>query len=154
MSRFDRTPQKTARAKRLRTDATPAERILWSKLRSAQVAGESFRRQHPIGPYVLDFYCPAVRLGIELDGEQHGLPDRIRGDGRRDQWLREQGIVVLRFWNTDIRGHLQDVMDQIANVVFERRRLLTPSRSASRSDLPLSGGGNAPFLDGEGDLDA
>jgi very-short-patch-repair endonuclease len=69
-SRFNRTTFKTARARRLRRDGTDVERRLWYRLRNAQIDGASFRRQHPAGNYILDFYCPALRLAIELDGGQ------------------------------------------------------------------------------------
>ena len=69
--RFNRTAIKTARARRLRRDWTDVERRLWQKLRNAQIDGASFRRQHPAGRYILDFYCSALQLAIELDGGQH-----------------------------------------------------------------------------------
>jgi very-short-patch-repair endonuclease len=154
MFRFDRTPQKTAQARRLRVSATPVERILWSRLKSAEIEGQSFRRQHPLGPCILDFYCAAARLCIELECEQHGRARVAARDQRRDRWLQEKGILVLRFSNTDVRGNLSGVLDAIAHHVLERRPQQTPSRRASRSDLPLSGGGKAPFPDQAGDPDA
>ncbi len=68
-SHFNRTAIKTARARTLRRDGTDVERRLWQKLRNAQIDGASFRRQHPAGRYILDFYCPALQLAIELDGD-------------------------------------------------------------------------------------
>jgi very-short-patch-repair endonuclease len=70
MTRFDRTPEKTHRARSLRANATKAERKLWRRLKSKQIEGLKFRKQHPIGPYILDFYCPEVKLCIEVDGGQ------------------------------------------------------------------------------------
>ena len=65
-------------------------------LRHRQLGGFRFRRQHPIGPYILDFYCAEARLAVEIDGQAHGHPDQIRHDARRDQWLGEKGIRTLR----------------------------------------------------------
>ena len=120
--RFDRTKQKTFRARRLRRDATPPERRLWGCLASAQVGGVSFRRQHPVGPYVLDFYAPSVFLAIEVDGGQHGRDAGSRVDRRRDAWLRIRGITVLDFWNSDIAENIADVVEAIRLEVFERRK--------------------------------
>ena len=133
-SRFDRTKLKTARARRLRRDATRPEQKLWFKLRGGQLGGTSFRRQHPVGPYVLDFYCPSVRLAIELDGDQHGTKQGLAHDATRTRFLQNKGIRVLRFWNNEIKENLEGVCDAID-------RALTPTRNAARSDLPLSGGG-------------
>src|SRR5438105_11706639 len=91
-SRFDRTKIKTERARRLRRDATDVERRLWQKLRGAQIDDASFRRQHPAGNYVLDFYCPALQLAIELDGGQHA--QNSNRDGARDEWLAQRGVTV------------------------------------------------------------
>jgi len=86
------------RARALRKAPTPAERVLWRMLARDQL-GVRFRRQHPIGPYIADFYCPAHRLVIELDGGQHnGSPH----DERRDAWFAKAGYRVLRFWNRDV----------------------------------------------------
>jgi very-short-patch-repair endonuclease len=71
MSRFNRAPEKTAFARRLRRDGTDVERPLWQRLRNGQLGDAQFRRQHPAGRYVLDFYCPTLALAVELDGGQH-----------------------------------------------------------------------------------
>jgi very-short-patch-repair endonuclease len=116
-SRFNRTKLKTARARRLRIDATDVERRLWQKLRSAQIDGASFRRQHPAGNYVSDFYCPALQLAIELDGGQHAQAvqqDRVRGE-----WLAQRGVTILRFWNSDVTENLNGVLEVIALKVAE-----------------------------------
>jgi very-short-patch-repair endonuclease len=139
-SRFDRTAIKTARARRLRRDATDVERRLWRKLRNAQIDGASFRRQHPAGRYVLDFYCPALQLAIELDGGQHAQVT-ANHDRQRDQWLAQRGVIILRFWNSDITENLSGVLEVIAAKVSElKSKELTPTRRW-RADLPLSGGG-------------
>ncbi|HEY7245855.1 MAG TPA: DUF559 domain-containing protein [Xanthobacteraceae bacterium] len=117
MSRFNRTRVKTERARRLRRDGTDVERKLWYRLRNGQLCGAQFRRQHPAGTYVLDFYCPALCLAVELDGGQHaqeGKRDRVR-----DEWLRQQGVEVLRFWNSDVIDNINGVLEVIAARVGE-----------------------------------
>jgi very-short-patch-repair endonuclease len=89
------------RAKRLRRDMTLPEVLLWRELRRRQW-GMHFRKQHPIGPYVLDFYCSEHRLAVEVDGAVHDLPEQARHDERRDAWLRQQGIRLLRFRAADV----------------------------------------------------
>ena len=86
------------RARALRKAPTPAERAMWRILRNDQF-GVRFRRQHRIGPYIVDFLCPAHRLIVEVDGGQHN--GAVYDDGR-DAWLARQGYRVLRFWNTDV----------------------------------------------------
>jgi very-short-patch-repair endonuclease len=124
----------TERARRLRKEPTDAERKIWRALRRNQIDGLSFRRQHPIGPYTLDFYCPEVRLGIEIDGGQHALPDEAQKDLRRSQWLSSKKISILRFWNNDALRNTEGVLAEIARVANQ----LTPSPT-----LPLSGGGRS-----------
>jgi very-short-patch-repair endonuclease len=83
-------------ARRLRAQMSLPEVLLWNAIRGRRLGGLLFRRQHPIGDYVLDFYCPAVRLAVEVDGRVHELPDRMRRDAVRDAFLAERGIRVLR----------------------------------------------------------
>lgn len=89
------------RAKALRRDLTLPEVILWECLRGRRL-GLRFRRQHPAGPYVLDFYCAEARLAVEVDGAHHDLPEQMSDDQRRDRWLGAQGIRVIRIAATDI----------------------------------------------------
>jgi len=116
-SRFNSSTVKTARARRLRRDATEVERRLWQKLRGAQIGGASFRRQHPAGRYILDFYCPALQLAIELDGGQHGGMESR--DRERDEWLAQQGVTVLRFWNSDVVENMPGVLEARAAKLTE-----------------------------------
>jgi very-short-patch-repair endonuclease len=109
--------------------------------------GISFRRQHPVGPYILDFYCSAAKLAIELDGDQHAVQREY--DDARTQFLNRKGIQVVRFWNVDLKEKLEGCLDTISRRVLElggpprpARAAPPPTRSASRSDLPLSGGGD------------
>ena len=93
-----RAPILTAkRAKTSRRSMTLPEVILWGDLRAGRLKGLRFRRQHPIGPYILDLYLPSHRLAVEVDGAGHDHPDQMRHDERRDAWLTDRGIRVLRF---------------------------------------------------------
>src|ERR1700693_3984865 len=113
---------------------TRAERKLWNVLRRDQLETLHFRRQHPIGPYVLDFYCPELRMAVELDGGQHGFGAARARDRRRTKWLGSKGITVLRFWNNDVIENLEGVWSEIEQIVESLRG--TPSLP-----LPLLGGG-------------
>ncbi|MGZ5854101.1 MAG: endonuclease domain-containing protein, partial [Xanthobacteraceae bacterium] len=95
-SHFNRTLLKTFYARRLRRDSTDVEVKLWNRLRSAQIGGVSFRHQHPAGAYILDFYCPTLRLAIKLDSGQHCDIPQERRDQVRDQWLEKRGVAVMR----------------------------------------------------------
>jgi very-short-patch-repair endonuclease len=139
VSHFDRTKPKTALARRLRSDSTDVELKLWHRLRAGQIEGARFRRQHPAGPYVLDFYCPALGLAIELDGGQHA--SMIQRDQKRDLWLKERDVTVLRVWNIDVVTNLGGVLEMIRAKIAELRSAgATPTRRW-RADLPLSGRG-------------
>jgi very-short-patch-repair endonuclease len=102
------------RSRQLRQEMTIPERLLWGKLRSHRLAGLQFRRQHPIGPYVVDFYCPTAKLVIEIDGRSHcgqEIPDR-----QRQEFLEQHGLRVIRFSNDRVINHLTDVVRAIAEV--------------------------------------
>ena len=101
---------KTGLARRLRKNATIAETKLWWRLRSRGLNGFKFVRQEPIGPYVADFVCREHRLIIEVDGGQHAESKR---DAVRDKWLREHRYRILRFWNNDVTGNLEGVLETI-----------------------------------------
>ena len=93
----------------LRRHATPAERRLWSVLRSRRLDGLKFRRQHSLGPYVLDFYCHEARLAVELDGSIHSEPSRAAYDADRTRWLERQGVRVVRFSNSQVADQIDVV---------------------------------------------
>ena len=95
----------------LRRNQTPAERALWQHLRRKQLGGLRFRRQHPIGRFVVDFYCPARRLVIEVDGESHAY--QAEYDVSRTAWLEMQGYHILRFTNADVRENINAVLAAI-----------------------------------------
>jgi very-short-patch-repair endonuclease len=109
-------------AREMRGRLTDAEALLWMLLRNRRMAGAKFRRQHPVGRYILDFYCDEKKLGIELDGGQHG--DAIGYDQQRDGWLQSQGIRILRFWNNQMLAETEAVMEAIyeAEVVTRTNR--------------------------------
>ena len=109
------------RARELRRQLTPAEAQLWTYLARSQRDGWKFRRQFPFGPYILDFYCPAARLAVELDGETHQAPATREKDDRRDAYLREHHIRVLRFENHLVFESLHWVLEQIQNGLEESK---------------------------------
>jgi very-short-patch-repair endonuclease len=119
-------------AQTLRVHATPSERLLWFSLRLLKKHGYHFRRQAPMRRYVLDFVCHRAKLVIELDGSQHGDPDRLRHDARRTAFLNAQGYRVLRFRNDDVQQNC-GVVDAILC------ELEAPTRNAAHSDLPTRG---------------
>lgn len=99
------------RARALRRRMTDAEQVLWRRLRDRRLRGHKFRRQHPLGPYVLDFFCEAVKLAIEIDGGQHAT--RVEADEVRTRWLNQHGCRVLRFWNDEVLGNVDGVLTAI-----------------------------------------
>ncbi|MBB4155041.1 very-short-patch-repair endonuclease [Sphingomonas jinjuensis] len=106
-------------AKRLRREMTPPEVALWLALRR-HGGGLRFRRQYAAGDYILDFYCAPTRLAIEVDGEAHSRGDRPTQDAIRDTWLRDRGILVLRYPAVDVLNNLDGVIAQIMAIVIER----------------------------------
>jgi very-short-patch-repair endonuclease len=105
-------------ARLLRQTATDAESLLWSCVRERRICGCKFRRQHPIKPYILDFYCAELLLNIELDGGQHHSPEGRQRDAARSAFLKQQGIETLRFTN---EAMLRDT-DSVLGVIWDRVR--------------------------------
>ncbi len=99
----------------LRVEMTEYERLLWSRLRRKQLNGVQFYRQKPIGSYIVDFYAPAVRLVVEVDGTQHQGQIHAQNDAHRDESLKSKGLRVLRFTNQQVRQEL----DSVVGVVVE-----------------------------------
>lgn len=116
------------RARQLRKNPTDVERFLWLRLQKRQIAGCKFRRQQPLGPYIVDFVCFETRVIIEVDGGQHS--ERRKYDSARGHWLESQGFRVLRFWNNQVLGEIEAVLEVIAKACS------TPAPS-----LPGKGGG-------------
>jgi len=104
----------TDRARTLRRRSTDAERVLWHRLRNRQLAGLKFRRQRPLGSFVVDFVCLERRLVIELDGGQHTTQQQE--DARREAFLMQRGYRVLRFWNHEVLGNTDGVLQSIVEI--------------------------------------
>jgi len=104
----------------MRRKPTWAERLLWSWVRNRRFNGYKFHRQQPVGPYFLDFFCAEAKLGLELDGAQHGFPGQRQKDVDRDTFLAGCGIKTLRFWNGQLRRERQYVRDVILSELQAR----------------------------------
>jgi len=148
-------------ARRLRRKMTDDERILWSELRGRRLSGLRFRRQVPLGRYVVDFACFEHRLIVEVDGLQHGEPDQKARDDTRTAWLESRGLKVFRTWDGEIRDNLDGVLESmlgemgllgapklpLPQVVAEPMRQVIsatacgPPPSAPAGHLPHKGGG-------------
>jgi very-short-patch-repair endonuclease len=107
-------------ARQLRPNQTDDEKELWRALRGHRFAGFKFRRQHPEGIYILDFYCADARLDVELDGFQHGLPEQMQHDEKRSAFLKEQDIEELRFWNHQWRNNREGCLFAIWDALQRR----------------------------------
>ena len=110
-----------ARARRLRREQTDAERTLWRMLRGRRLGGLKFRRQHVVGPWILDFYCPECRLAVELDGGQHNEAENRRRDEARTAFLEDRGVAVLRYSNLEALRETEAVLEDIARHAAGRR---------------------------------
>ncbi len=134
-----RAPVTTSkRARTLRREMTLPEVVLWQALRGRRLKGLRFRRQHPVGQYILDFYCPSARLAVEVDGMAHDFVEQAVHDARRDAWLSERGVRVLRFQARDVLGEdgLEGVLMAIAGAAS------APSTAFGGPPPPQSGGGS------------
>jgi very-short-patch-repair endonuclease len=122
----------TRKARKLRRTMTLPEVLLWQQLR-LRPDGLKFRRQHPVGPYVLDFYCEAAMLAIEVDGEAHNRGIQPARDETKDLWLREKGVEVLRIAAADVLGD----MDSVLRLILDRCK---PLHRPAAGPPPLQGG--------------
>lgn len=122
------------KAKALRKNLTEAEKKLWDTLRSKQMEQFKFRRQQPIGNYIVDFFCSELRLVVELDGGQHA--EQMGYDEKRTQFLQSQGYHVLRFWNNEVMGNIEGVYGVIVDTIKGSIAGVAPHLT-----LPLKGGG-------------
>lgn len=118
-------------AKILRRNLTDVEQRLWYHLRAHRFMGRKFKRQKPIGHYVVDFVCLEKKLIIELDGGQHA--ENVEYDRERDSWLRNEGYTVLRFWNNELMNGMEGVLERI--------RLALIHETLSPSPSPVNGRG-------------
>jgi len=113
-------------ARQLRENMTDAERRLWTKIRMKQVKGCQFYRQKPIGDYIVDFFCPRVKLVIEVDGSQHFSDEMTEYDRIRNEYLSSLGLRVLRFTNADVLAHIERVVKSIEGEIPPREIPLNP----------------------------
>ena len=113
---FNKTTMKERR-RELRSNMTDAESILWARIRRKQVSGFRFRRQYSIGHFVVDFYCPEIKLVIEVDGPSHDGRDMREYDSDREEQIRSLGITVIRFKNELVYDHLDEVIEKIREAV-------------------------------------
>ena len=113
---FNSSSQKQKR-QYLRNHATDAERILWSRLKGRQLLGYKFRRQHGIGVFIVDFYCPESKLAIEIDGATHSTEAERQYDRRRQEYIALYRIHFLRFTNSEVYSNLDRVLTVIAEAV-------------------------------------
>jgi very-short-patch-repair endonuclease len=131
------TDRQRDRAKSLRRTMTRAETLLWRYIKAGHLNGPQFRRQAPMGPYIVDFVCHAAKLIIEIDGASHDFESRVRRDQVRDRWLGSRGFQILRFTDSDVLSSLEGVLTVIRDTATKRMRSAPPSLS-----LPRKGGGN------------
>ncbi len=124
-------------ARQLRSKQTDTESLLWSRLRAHRLFGLKFRRQQPIGVYVVDFLCPEKRLIVELDGGQH--QENIAYDKERDAWLISEGYTVRRYWNNEVMGNLEGVLEDIGQVAGVFAEISPSDGATSHSTKPASG---------------
>ena len=138
MSFLKNDPILKPRRRKLRHKQTEAEAAFWGHVRNRRFKKLRFIRQYSLGPYILDFYCPSVMLAVELDGGQHNESESKTYDEARTEYLKTQGVEVLRFWNNDV---LTD-MDSILRMLWEKVTLLPlENHNAPQPPLILRGGG-------------
>ena len=122
MSKYQyNTSQMLSRRRSLRSNTTPQERKVWGLLKNKQISGLRFLRQYSVGAYVLDFFCPHVRLAIEIDGGQHNEKANQFKDEKRTQFLAAHKITVLRFWNNEINDNPDGAYQRINEVLSKLR---------------------------------
>ena len=120
-------PALKGRRRELRRNQTEAEKAFWSRVRNSQISGLRFFREYSLGSYVLDYYCPALKLAVELDGGQHNQPDARAYDAVRSEFLNAHGIEVIRFWNNDVLNGIEGVI-----AVLEMRACSATARQSGR----------------------
>ena len=111
-------PQLLEFAKTMRHNATDAENLMWQLLRAKRFMNLKFRRQHVIKPYNKDFYCHELGLVVELDGSQHGTDDGIEYDAERTQFLEALGLKVVRYWNHEVLGQTDMILEDLWEICF------------------------------------
>jgi len=127
---YGAVPATFQKARQLRNKMTSAEKLLWDKLKGKQIAGVKFRRQHPINKYIVDFYCHAAKMVIELDGKIH-LKSKEH-DKERTEKLKELNIKIIRFSNNEVEKNIEEVLKQITTVVNNRLDAINPTLTLSK----------------------
>ena len=116
MKTFNRISEKGKR-KSLRNNMPKAETVLWLKMKNKQMKGFKFRRQYSVNKYIVDFYCPELKLAIEVDGDSHYFDSNIESDKKRQEYIESKGINVLRFTNNDVYQNLTEVLSTIEKYI-------------------------------------
>ncbi len=116
--------------RRLRKRSTPAEQHLWHHLRDRRLGGWRFVRQYSVDFFILDFYCPAAKLAVEVDGGHHGWTKYAQADAERTAWLEAQGICVVRFWNNEVLKQTESVLMRLLETLGESNQTNCNSLSA------------------------
>ncbi len=101
------------RKRQFRSEMTPAERMLWLKLRGKQFQNLKFRRQHGVGPYIVDFYCPEKSVVIEVDGDVHADEKKQEQDKQREEYLKKLGVKIIRYFNNGIFKNIEGVLEDL-----------------------------------------
>jgi len=119
MKFFNKKEQKIIR-QNLRNQRSKSEKILWYKIRNQQL-GVKFRRQHGIGNYVVDFYCPEIGLIVEIDGATHGGQNEVKYDNIRQKYLKNKGLKVKRYRNVDVKNNLEGILEDLIEFIEKNR---------------------------------
>jgi very-short-patch-repair endonuclease len=135
-----------AKARLLRRALSPPEARLWTRLRARSPDRPAFRRQHPVGPYVLDFYCAKARFAVEIDGIAHDLGDRPERDERRSVWLAARGIRVVRVAASELTGDFDEIVDGLLRTAAALVAVEAPSTALRAVPLPRQAGEDGPSL--------
>ena len=117
---------------------TDAERIIWNAIRAHRMHGMSFRRQTPIGPFIVDFVCHAALLIVEIDGGQHSEPENMKRDARRETFLKSKGYRILRFNNYEVMTNREGVLETIAAAVMHAPSPPLPRKRGREQAVPVA----------------
>ena len=152
MEHTQRTQQGLRKAlsqtQRLRAEMTPAEQLLWTKLRSKQCHSFKFRRQHAIGPFIVDFFCPEQLLVVEIDGDVHAEKKKTTKDRQRERYLRSLGLQVIRYTNHEVLNNLDGVLEHLLSVLSLNSTSPTPPyKGGEIEDCSLASEGREPVSD-------
>jgi very-short-patch-repair endonuclease len=119
---YNRALEKEKRQK-LRNNMTKAEKMLWDKIKGKQIESCKFRRQYSVAQFIIDFYCPELKLAIEIDGESHFQEDAVKYDQQRQIFIESAGIIFLRFTNNEVFENLNSILEIITEKIRELRTI-------------------------------